>query len=68
MGAKVSEAKAILGPKSKELMVSSRPVARSRWYPPWPGMVTQLRFHSTRCDRVTVFDIQKNEPFKRVSS
>jgi hypothetical protein len=64
MRAKVGEAKAILGPKTKELMVSSRTVARSRWSPPWPGKVTHLRFHSTRCDRVPVFDIQKNEPLQ----
>lgn len=24
----------------------------------------ELRFHSTRCDRVPVFDIQKNEPLQ----
>jgi len=63
MRAKVGEARAILGPKTKELMVSSRTVARSRWSTPWPRKATHLRFHSTRCDRVPVFDIQKGEPF-----
>lgn len=64
MRAKVGEARAILGPKTKELMVSSRTVARSRWSTPWPGKATHLRFHSTRCDRVPVFDIQKGEPLQ----
>jgi hypothetical protein len=64
MRTKVGEAKTILGPKTKELMVSSRTVARSRWYPPWPGKVTHLRFHSTRRDRVPVFDIEKDEPLQ----
>ena len=64
MCTEVGEAKTILGPKTKELMVSSRTVARSRWYPPWPGKVTHLRFHSTRRDRVPVFDIEKDEPLQ----